>query len=385
MKYLYLLCLLFCIQFSYSQLPKISDNATASVITIGSGDKLYEIFGHNAFRIKDDNFDIVFDYGNFSFETGNFYLKFARGKLPYTISAAYYNDMVAHYIKNNRTVKEQVLNLSPQQVKQLYGYLVNNYRPENRTYLYDFFYNNCATKIKDVLKEIFGNSLSIKAPSNLPNYTFRELLYLKLDKNTWSSLGIDLALGSVIDKPAAPEHYMFLPDYIYSFFKNSSINNKPLVASSSVIYEQKERSSSRLLISPLFIFSIISLLIIYLTYKDYKNNTRTKWLDVLLFIITGIAGIIMLLLWFATDHTGTAQNYNVLWAFPLNLLVIQQLFKQQSSPWFSRYIKFLIILLVLLTFHWITGVQVFAISLIPLLIALVLRYVFLVSFSSKQK
>lgn len=91
----------------------------------------------------------------------------------------------------------------------------------------------------------------------------------------------------------------------------------------------------------------------------------------------------ILLLWFATDHTGTHQNYNLLWAFALNILVIGQLFRKNVSAWFIKYIKLLIILLCLLTLHWIIGIQVFAIGLIPLLIALFIRYVFLISHYNK--
>jgi hypothetical protein len=91
-------------------------------------------------------------------------------------------------------------------------------------------------------------------------------------------------------------------------------------------------------------------------------------------------GILILLLWFATDHKGTHQNYNLLWAFVLNIFVMGQVVRVNPSAWFVRYLKFLVILLCLLTFHWIVGVQVFAIGLIPLLIALLVRYVFLIGF-----
>ena len=91
----------------------------------------------------------------------------------------------------------------------------------------------------------------------------------------------------------------------------------------------------------------------------------------------------ILLLWFATDHTGTHQNYNLLWAFALNVLFAHQLLKTKASTWFIKYLKFLIILLSLLTLHWIIGVQVFAIGLTPLLIALFIRYIFLIKYYGK--
>ncbi len=94
--------------------------------------------------------------------------------------------------------------------------------------------------------------------------------------------------------------------------------------------------------------------------------------------------MVILLLWFATDHKATHQNYNLLWAFVLNILVLGQLLKEKASGWFIKYLKLLVILLCLLTLHWVMGVQVFAIGLIPFLVALIIRYLYLINFYNKQ-
>ena len=203
--------------------------------------------------------------------------------------------------------------------------------------------------------------------------------------NTWGSFGIDIALGSVIDREATVNEQQFLPKYIHTFFENATLNGtERLVKRSSTLYEKKETNSSyNLLFSPLVIMGLLGLGILFLTYKDYKNNTRSKWLDAVIFGITGVVGILILFLWFATDHTATAQNYNLLWAFPFNILVIAQILKPQVKNWVKRYLKFLIIMLVLMTFHWISGVQVFAIGLIPLLISVLIRYLFLAKYFNK--
>ena len=138
------------------------------------------------------------------------------------------------------------------------------------------------------------------------------------------------------------------------------------------------------LTSPLFVFGIISLIILVITFFDYKNNKRSNWLDVLIFGFTGIVGIIILLLWFATDHSATAQNYNLLWAFALNIFVIPQLFKKEIKKWFIKYLKFLIIMLCLLALHWIIGIEIFAIGLIPILIAFFIRYLYLTKYYQKS-
>ena len=96
-----------------------------------------------------------------------------------------------------------------------------------------------------------------------------------------------------------------------------------------------------------------------------------------IFATTGSIGIVLLLLWFVTDHTATANNYNLLWAFPLSLFLAFFIVRKNVSVKLTRYVVLLILFLALLAIHWFTGVQVFAIGLIPLLIALAVRYFYL--------
>ena len=387
-KTLLFLTLLLSFEIVISQNSNLSNQAEISVLTIGPGASLNDAFGHSAFRIKDPKLgiDITYGYGEYDFDAPNFYLKFAQGKLNYLISKADFYKFHQAYVYYNRTIKEQVLNLSISEKQKLYNYLINNYKPENRRYLYDFFFDNCATKIKDVTNIAVNNSIVFNNPKSYKEASFRTLIQNNLNKNSWGSLGIDIALGSVIDKKATPKDHMFLPENIYNFFEVATINNgkQPLVKRSHILYQQKEiTQSNSFLTSPLFIFGIIGLFILFTTYKDFKNYRQSKWLDIILFTITGLTGILILLLWFATDHKGTHQNYNLLWACALNILVIGQLFKKNVSTWFVKYLKFLIILLCLLTMHWIIEVQVFAIGLIPFLIALLIRYIYLVFYYKK--
>ena len=374
---------------SFSQTYTLSSEAKISVITVAPGSSLNDAFGHNAIRIKDPvkNLDISFDYGRFDFDAPNFYLNFARGKLNYSIGASNYYDFLKFYKWQNRTVEEQVLNLTQKQKQKLYDYLVNNYQPKNRNYLYDFFYDNCATKIKDVLNQSTSNAILFNPPKDFKPQTFRSLIQDKLDWNSWGSLGIDIALGSVIDRNATAEEHMFLPAYIHTFFDHATFkdNDTAVVGQSILAYKQTNQPKSNyFLINPIVVFGLIGLFILIITYKNYKRNQRSKWLDLALFSITGIIGLVILLLWFATDHKATHQNYNLLWACALNLVVIGQLLRQTPKNWFIKYLKFLVIMLCLLTLHWIIGVQVFAFGLIPLLIALSIRYLYLITYYTNR-
>ena len=372
----------------FAQQFQLSPEAKISVLTIGPGESLNDAFGHNGFRIKDNSLgiDVVYGYGEYDFDAPNFYLKFAQGKLNYLISRHNFSDIVYHYSQNNRNIDEQVLNLTKEEKQKLFNFLENNYKPENRRYLYDFFYDNCATRIRDVAIKATDRSIDFNVPKNFEPKTFRTLIHDHVGLNTWGSFGIDIALGSVIDRKASVNEHMFLPKYIHDFFENATLNStQNLVESSSNLYEKKAtRSSSNFLLSPIILMGLIGFIILFFTYKDYKNNTRSKWLDLIIFGTTGIIGVLILLLWFATDHSATAQNYNVLWAFPLNIIVIWQLLKPTVKNWFKSYLKFLVIMLCLMTLHWVIGVQVFAIGLIPLLIALLVRYVFLIQFFNQK-
>ncbi|WP_458627271.1 lipoprotein N-acyltransferase Lnb domain-containing protein [Winogradskyella sp. PC D3.3] len=372
----------------FAQHFQLSDNAKISVLTIGPGESLSDAFGHNAFRIKDQKLgiDAVYGYGEYDFDSPNFYLKFARGKLNYLISRHNFNAFYYAYTNANRTIKEQVLNLSTEEKQNIFNYLENNYKPENRRYLYDFFYDNCATRIRDVAQATTNSDIQFIPPADFKSKTFRELIHEHVGLNSWGSFGIDIALGSVIDRQASAEEFMFLPKYIHAFFESAKMNSSEnLIESSSVLYKKRDiNAPSNFLWSPLIIIGLLAAIIVFITFKDYKNNRRSNWLDIILFGTTGLIGILLLLLWFATDHSATAQNYNLLWAFPLNLFIIGQLYQPKVKTWFKKYLRFLIIMLCLLTLHWIIGIQVFAIGLIPLLIALLLRYVYLVKFFNQN-
>jgi hypothetical protein len=364
-----------------SQQYQLSSRAEIAVLTVGQGESLNDAFGHNGFRVTDpaSNLDVVYGYGKYDFDTPDFYLKFAQGKLNYLISKDTYADFYQLYSYYDRTVRSQVLNLSQDQKQKLYSYLVNNNKPENRAYLYDFFYDNCATKIRDVTNIATNNT--IRFPKTEPKLakTFRNLIHEKVGRNTWGSFGIDIALGSIIDRTASAKEQMFLPDYIHASFAKAKVNGgNSLVKRSETLYQSKGTAyKSNFFTSPVLILSMVGFIIVYITYKDNKTNRQSVWLDTTLFTVTGLIGIVLLLLWFGTDHTATGYNYNLLWALPFHLLAIPQLYKKVPKNGFKAYLKFSLIMLCLMTMHWLIGVQVFAMALIPITVALAIRYLYL--------
>ena len=380
LRVLFLLC--FTVAFSQKNIP---NNAQISILTFGPGNNLNDAFGHSGIRIKTSYSDIVYDFGRYNFEDPNFYLNFARGKLKYLQGKANYSNLISFYQRQNRSIKEQLLNLSAEEKQSIYTFLETNYANNQGAYLYDFFYDNCATKIRDVIENATNGNISYQLPDNYEDKTFRTLIQDELHYNTWGSLGIDIALGAVIDRTATPREHLFLPKNIYTFFEKATISNeKKLVSSSKTIFKSDTKfQKGNFLFSPSVILSVLAVIIIFITYRDYKNQRRTKILDAILHLVLGLIGVLLTLLWFATDHTATAYNYNLLWAFPLSLVMVIQAYKAKPKKWFIGYIKFCVLMLCLLTVHWISGVQQFAPTLIPLLIALFVRYIFLLKFLKK--
>ena len=383
MKLLLRLLFLLCITVAFSQ-KNIPNNTQISVLTIGPGNNLNDAFGHSGIRLKTSYSDIVYDFGRYNFEAPNFYLNFARGKLNYLQGKANYNNLVNFYKQQNRSIKEQILNLSAEEKQSVYTFLETNYAKNQGAYLYDFFYDNCATKIRDVIENATNGNIDYQLPDNYEDKTFRTLIQDELHPNAWGSLGIDIALGAIIDRTATPREHMFLPKNIHSFYSEATINNRQLVSNSKTIINSDTKfKNGTFLLSPIFVLSLIAILIIYITFNDHKKQRRTKGLDACIQLILGVIGILLTLLWFGTDHTATGYNYNLLWAFPLSLVMVIQAYKAKPKKWFIGYIKFCVLMLCLLTVHWISGVQQFAPTLIPLLIALFVRYIFLLKFLKK--
>jgi hypothetical protein len=391
-KYYLLFLIVFITAIATGQGIPLSENAEVSIITVGPGTNLNDSFGHNGFRIRDQsrNIDVIFDYGRFDFNTPNFYLKFAQGKLLYEIGSNNFDPFFNYYKKQNRWIKEQVLNLNYSEKQALFKYLQTNIKPENKKYKYDFFYDNCATKIRDVIIEILGDKLEYKEDHITENYTFRELIQKNVKANSWGSLGMDIAIGAVVDRKARPIEYQFLPQYVFEGANNAVVIRNDaevsLVKKYNYLFEaKKQEPKSNFFLSPFFVFGCLGLCLIFITYKDFKNNTRSRLPDMLIFLITGIVGLALLLLWVATDHTATVNNYNLLWAFPFSILFVLHIYKKFPRAWLRKYIFFLIMLLSLLAIHWTTGVQVFAVGLLPLLLALGIRYIYVWYFLGKKQ
>tara|TARA_R110002033_G_scaffold30064_6_gene66992 strand:+ start:924 stop:2108 length:1185 start_codon:yes stop_codon:yes gene_type:complete len=387
-KLTFFLMLLFASFWGQSQNVELSPLSKISLLTVGTGEDLAAKFGHSAIRLQDPTLGIdeVYGYGTYDFEDPNFYLNFTRGKLSYTISRIPFKYFDYSYQQEKRWIREQVLDLDVQQRTKIVAFLENNLLPENKKYKYDFLFDNCATRIPMVFEKTLGSTFNFDYNYLKDQLTFRELIRLKLNPNSWSNFGIDLALGSVIDREATPYEHLFLPIYVYEQMKHTTLDGKPIVKKESVLLDIPELEDRALIfLTPLFWLGILMVLVCYITYTDYKNFRRNKWLDFFLFLVTGLAGVLIVFLWFGTDHLATKGNFNSLWAFAPNIFIAFLMVKRNVPEWIISYIIFLTILLGITCVLWMFKIQVFSILLVIVLLALAVRYLYLIFyFKSKH-
>ncbi len=354
-----------------------------SLLTADPGTELYSSFGHSAIRMREigpDGRDLVFNFGTFDFDTPNFYGKFATGKLNYMLSIATYDRFIIEYDYYKRGLREQVLDLNQDQKDFLLQHLDAQYDPARRFYKYDFFYNNCATKIRDAFDIAMGEQL-VWSDSIAEEKTFRNLIDEFVLPLPWADFGIDLALGAVIDRPATELEKQFLPTYMEQAFANATIVengvSRPLVKQSRVLLEYPKENAQQSLLNPSVVFWLLTLVFAALTLYGFKKGKLMKGLDVALFGTVGTLGVVVTFLWFFTDHSATAWNWNILWAFPGHLVLVWGLVARPNANWISSYLLFAMGATVMTLLFWIFGLQSFSPALIPILLLLLLRANFL--------
>jgi hypothetical protein len=80
---------------------------------------------------------------------------------------------------------------------------------------------------------------------------------------------------------------------------------------------------------------------------------------------------LLLFMWFGTDHQSFANNINLVWAMPINLLIAFSLSKSQK--WLKTYLKFYSLLLLVLMIPVLLHPGIINFGLYPLIVVLSFR------------
>lgn len=337
---------------------QLSENSKVYLLTCEVGDEVYSQFGHSALRITDPlaGLDVTFNWGMFEFSDDpvDFNYKFAKGKLPYYMDVTETQYFLGEYAYFQREVRQQELNLSLEQKQEIWKLLEINALPENLHYKYDFFFDNCATRIRDIMKKALGDELVWAVHPEANENTFRAMIDLGFQSHPWLDFGIDIVLGYKIDGKVDNANLMFNPFYMEDIFEMSQVKTEVgmenLVLSNEVIVTGIQRSvESEEWFTPVVMTIII--LVLTLVFAFFKLDVLLKAWASILFLLTGVLGVVLVFMWFGTDHIATKGNLNLLWANPLWLILVVVIWiKKWQAKMASTYLYLSLGMLALVLF-----------------------------------
>lgn len=361
--------------FVFSFLNSYSFIRVSLLTSTPSDQEVYTVWGHTAVRVRTDSVDVVYNYGVFEFED-DFVYKFVKGETDYWLEKEPMPLTRAYAAYKNVNLFEQTLNLTVEESNMVYEALERNALPENRLYRYNFFYDNCATRPRNILEKAIGR---IDYPVWNNTTTYRDEIHELTQNCQWLQFGIDLCLGSETDERVDDYALLFLPRYLHDAYEEAKkADGSPLVVSESKLVPQLPVKNDENGWTPTVTFWVLFVAVTLFTLWQYKKKNNNRVLDAVLLGAYGMVGVLLFFLTFVSTHPCVNPNFNLLWANPLQLLVIPLLFVRK----WERPLKCLMMANVVCSLSvflvWAVSLQIFHVANIPLILLLVERSLFIV-------
>ncbi len=353
---------------------QLSDETRISLVTIEPGDEIYSLWGHSALRIYDPvlGIDIAYNYGTFDFGSPvSFVARFAYGQLDYVLSVQSYPALRSSSLNlQRRTIIEQELGLDSKQRTALYLFLSNNALPKNRTYRYHFLFDNCSTRIRDALQITLGNAVDFST-GTVPEATFRELVNAYVSDRPTLRFFMNLAMGLSVDRPVSSHTIAFLPLELAAAVDNAHVlvdgESQRLVVRSDTT--AVPRNPSHTVPWP----TIVGWLALGLGLLLTSRQRFLQSFDTVLFGVVGIAGLLIVFLWFVSLHDVTQQNLNLGWAWPTHVAVGLAFRLKRSPVWLRVYFGVTTLTALGVALSMVVLPQSLPAPLVPLLLLIALR------------
>jgi hypothetical protein len=226
------------------------------------------------------------------------------------------------YRSENRSIRVQRLNLDQPAYLKLRDHLVTAIQPENREYLYDYYLDNCSTRVRDALDVALSGAFSGQFSPLPSEQNFRAHTRRSTEMDFWYHLGLEMALGLPIDQPINRWQAMFLPAEVAAAALEVETARGPLVIEDRLEFASAAPEPGampgnvwwRYLLAGMGLAAFF-LLMARFAGPVFATGSALAWL-----LIAGPIGVLLLFLWFLTDHQAAAVNANVLFFHPLLLL-----------------------------------------------------------------
>lgn len=299
------------------------DDITVSVLTAYPGKIFYELEGHTMLRIKSDRYDVCVNWGVFDFNESDFVYRFVKGETDYMAAAFPTSASLYEYAHSGRKVVEQVLALDSLQKSTLLAEIATNLTPENCRYRYNYLYDNCATRPLKFIETAIGDTLITAADSPRPA-TFRQLMRNYHRNYPWYQFGIDLALGSGIDRPVSIRDEAFAPVRLKSLLADAATHVRKLVVSEHVIVNGEENGAimppTPWYLTPLVLAWLICIIGIAVLCVNSYRHRMPRLLTSIYFGVCFLAGCLLSFLIFVSVHEATSPNWLYLWLNPITII-----------------------------------------------------------------
>ena len=296
--------------------------ANVSLLICSPGSEIYELEGHAALRINHPAYgDFIVNWGVFDFNTPNFAYRFTKGETDYQAAAAPTNLFVNQYRYEGRGIIEIPVKLTSEQIETVISLITENLKPENRVYHYNYVYDNCSTRPLEIIQKATGDSIATVWPDQFgKDETFRSLMTYYHRNYPWYQFGIDLALGSGIDKKITSAQATFAPVMVPDLINNDKRFGKP-----SIIIEETDggpKKATPWFLTPLFAGWLLFAISIAVTIFEGQYSKFGMWFDRIYYFLVALSGILLTFLIFISIHEATSPNWLYLWLNPLALIVV---------------------------------------------------------------
>jgi len=293
------------------------------IATVQPGEVFFERFGHNALVVDAPELaePIAYNFGFFDPDEAEFAVNFIHGRMQYSVVAMPLPVDLHYYRQVGRGVSIQWLNLDAPSARALAAALAENVRPEHARYRYNYFTANCSTRVRDALDEALGGILKRQLETRSRGNTYRSEAVRLASPVPWMWLSFDLLLGPAADRPNALWQDAFVPMRLAAALNDmTGPEGLPLVSETVQFLPHQlspEPPESRRTWWPwLLTGALLALGIV---------NTKPRYVAAFalpLWAFGGLTGVLMLYLWFGTEHLYSWTNQNLWLLSPLCLALL---------------------------------------------------------------
>jgi hypothetical protein len=308
-----------------------SDSLKIFLMTIGQGDEVYELFGHNALWVHDpaQPIDTVYNWGVFDFNAPHFIYNYVRGRNMYTMAADPLGATLGFYQSLNREVWAQELNLTIAEKKSLVDFIHWNLRPENARYLYDEYLDNCSTRVRDAIDRATGGQVRPQLKAIKTTETYRDHSLRLMQRMRAIVSGVDLLLARPTDVKLSADETSFLPVQLMNHLRSVRLDGgkRPLYKDEFVVNEAARPAEPtqvpRLWLWFLPISIALFILVMWLGVSLGAGRLRRTAAFTLSFLaaVLGILGTIITILVTLSDHSAAHGNENFFMLNPFWLFI----------------------------------------------------------------